>query len=309
MEDYNKYILEWKKWVLKENEALQAGNADEAEKYHQLADDAYKNYREDTRMHYEFESKTFGELKTIFENNLVTLFKNKSNIIKEYTNLIKGDKNLTAEHHFFTALQNIQEGSDVKTYINEALELVGNRINYNTINESNKKVNSLLNKYRNELIQDVDEDVIKLAESCNYVLTHKKKISNLNEMNNHLSVIATYATSHLKNPVNESVNTNKLIEDFERKVDSLLNEEEKSFVQEIMNAKKSSDNAKQKKLFEKFKGDCLNQINKMLSESNDAEKEQLLNIKEQLLNKEFCVETLVKDMAKLLEMRDVLMSE
>lgn len=308
METYNEFILEWKKWVLKENNALQEGDYDKAAEYNMLANEAYKNYKKDTELSYEMESKTFGELKTILENNLTKLFKDKSSLLKEYTKLIKEDKNLNAEYAFYNVLSNFKEGNNAKEYISEALSLVSPKIDYKTINESNKKVQKLFCKYRNSLNNEIDENISNACKSCNYLLTRKKKINNLNEMNNHLNIVTDYTSKNAKPQLKENVNMTKLIEDFEKKLGETLNEEEQSFVQEIMATKKGSDNNKQKKLFEKIKGDCINQINKMISEGTTEEKEQLLTIKEQVLNKQFCTETLVSDIAKLLEFRDVLMS-
>ena len=75
-----------------------------------------------------------------------------------------------------------------------------------------------------------------------------------------------------------------------------------------MDFKKNDNNEKKEKLFNRFKNECLNTINKLISESEGEEKEGLLAIKEQIVDKEYCAETLVKDMAKLLEIRDILMS-
>jgi hypothetical protein len=76
-----------------------------------------------------------------------------------------------------------------------------------------------------------------------------------------------------------------------------------------MDFKQGEKNEKKEKLFNRFKNECLNTIDKLISESNNEEKEGLLAIKEQIEDKTYCAETLVKDMAKLLEIRDILMSE
>ena len=76
-----------------------------------------------------------------------------------------------------------------------------------------------------------------------------------------------------------------------------------------MDFKQGEKDEKKEKLFNRFKNECLNTINKLISEADSDEKEGLLAIKEQIEEKEYCAETLVKDMAKLLEIRDILMSE
>ena len=88
----------------------------------------------------------------------------------------------------------------------------------------------------------------------------------------------------------------------------MLNEEERDFVKEITDFKKNGNDEKKMKLFNKFKNECIVTIDKLISESNDDEKDGLIAIKNQITSKEYCSETLVKDMAKLLEIRDVLVS-
>ena len=66
---------------------------------------------------------------------------------------------------------------------------------------------------------------------------------------------------------------------------------------------------KRENLYNKFKNECVNTINKLLEKASNDEKEGLLGIKEQLLNQQYCEETIVTDIAKLLEIRDVLLSE
>ena len=77
-----------------------------------------------------------------------------------------------------------------------------------------------------------------------------------------------------------------MVENFEKKYNSLLNEEEKNFVKEIMDFKQGEKDEKKEKLFNRFKNECLNTINKLISEADSDEKEGLLAIKEQIEEKE-----------------------
>ena len=147
-----------------------------------------------------------------------------------------------------------------------------------------------------------------LFESCDFLFKNNKKLTNLTRINECINNIVNY-TNNKKVGINESNNNSlQMIDEFKKKYDSLLNEEEKSFVKEIMDFKKSDENNKKKNIFNKFKNECLNCIEKLVKESEDDEKEGLLAIKEQIESKEFNIETVVSDLAKLLEIRDVLNS-
>ena len=59
-----------------------------------------------------------------------------------------------------------------------------------------------------------------------------------------------------------------------------------------------------------FKNECLETISGLISESgSDDDIDGLQAIKEQLEGKEYCKETIVQDIAQLLEIRDVLIEK
>ena len=193
--------------------------------------------------------------------------------------------------------------------INESIDLLQNKIDYKTINESNKKLQKLVYKYGLAPEKKYTDDELKLFENCEYVLTHKKKISNLNEYSNSLNNISEYLKTKVK-PVNEEkVNIFNMIESYNKKYSTLLNEEEKSFVQEIASFKNGVNTVRKQKFFESLKNECLNGINKLLETSSESEKHDLYAIKESINSKIFCEDTIVKDVAKLLELRDIILDK
>ena len=130
----------------------------------------------------------------------------------------------------------------------------------------------------------------------------------MNYINENLNNVASYTEKNYNFISEEKNNVFEDITKFDEKYNKLLNEEEKDFVKEIMSFKNNDNDKKKEILFNKFKNECLNIINNLISESNDEDKYGLLEIKEQINNKQFCIDTLVKDMAKLLEIRDVLLN-
>lgn len=303
----NPYIEKWKEYVYEMKDALEQNDFSKYEQMKSMAEQEYEKYKEDTKMTYE--CTNFGMAKYVFEDKLPTLFKKNKKAVKEYINTIKEDKNLLAQFHFYKALDNYNCNIDSKDYVNESLKLVSDNINYKTINESNQKLYDIIKKYNIKASAVISDEDLKLYEDCNLVLTHKKKLINLTEITNKVEKIGEYIQNHKKVISEDKKNINTLIEDFDKKYSTLLNEEEKSFVQEIIDAKSGAVEFRQEKLFNDFKNECIKIVNNLLSESNEDTKENLLTIKENLLNKEFCKENLVKDIAKLMEIREVLLSD
>jgi hypothetical protein len=73
-----------------------------------------------------------------------------------------------------------------------------------------------------------------------------------------------------------------------------------------MNARTSVAESRRQTLFNKIKNECVDKINKMIEENSGDEKERLLNLKETILLKEYDKNSIVEDIAKLLEIGAVL---
>lgn len=307
-ESNNKYILQWRELVLKAAKALEEKNFDLYDTLMKEANIAYDEYKRDSALTYE--CTNFGMANYIFEDALPTLFKSNPKAVKEFISTIKEDKNLLYQFQFYKALEKYNKDINSKDYINEALEIVKNKINKKTINESNGKLAKIINAYNIKPIQRIPNENVELYESCDFLFKREKLLTNLREINENINKVVKF-TEKYYDFTNEDNTKNlfSMVENFEKKYNSLLNEEEKNFVKEIMDFKQGEKDEKKEKLFNRFKNECLNTINNLISEADTDEKEGLLAIKEQIMDKEYCAETLVKDMAKLLEIRDILMSE
>ena len=306
-ESNNKYILQWRELVLKAAKALEEKNFDLYDTLMREANIAYDEYKRDSALTYE--CTNFGMANYIFEDALPTLFKSNPKAVKEFISTIKEDKNLLYQFQFYKALEKYNKGISSKDYVTEALEIVKNNINKKTISESNGKLAKIISAYNIKPAQTIPSENLGLYESCDFLFKREKVLTNLREINENINTVVNF-TEKYYDFTNEGDTKNffSMVENFEKKYNSLLTEEEKDFVKEIMDFKKEDKDNKKEKLFNKFKNECLETINKLLSESSDEDKEGLLAIKEQILDKQYCAETLVKDMAKLLEIRDILMS-
>ena len=299
----NKYIVEWKDAFSKALTAMENKDFDLYEKLMEKANVAYENYKEDSRMTYE--CKNFGISNYIFESVLPSLFMTNKKAVKEFINTIKEDKNLLTQFQFYKTLDKYSHELDSNSYINESLSFVHNNINFKTIKESNLKLGSIIEKYGIKPTELIPDDKIKFFEDCDFLFKNKKKLTNLSEVNLRIKNVS----ESIKN--NTSINESKkdcmkLIEDFERRYNSLLNEDEKSFVKEIMDAKSGSNETKKANLFNKFKNECISIIDLMIKESSEDDKDGLNAIKSQITEKTYCSENLVSDIAKFLEIRDIL---
>lgn len=306
-EELNKHISAWRDCVLKAAKALEEKNF---VLYESLIDEAtkeYEEYKRETALTYE--CKNFGMANYIFEDALPKLFKNNKKAVKEFINTIKEDKNLLSQFQFYKALEKNNDKIDTKEYVVESLEIATSRVNPKTINESVKKLNNIIKKYNIKPNDFISENDMKLFEDCHYVFSNKKKLNNLLEVNDSINSIVEYTKNNYNLIKEDNKNYLKLIENFEAKYNNLLTEEEKDFVKEIMDFKSEDRNNKKEKLFYKIKEECVSTIDKLLSEASDEDKSGLNAIKEQIMPKTYCSETLIKDMAKLLEIRDILLDK
>jgi ribonuclease D len=117
--------------------------------------------------------------------------------------------------------------------------------------------------------------------------------------------VKNYMNKHKDDKVNESVDPQQLIEEFENNLKDTLTESEMSFVKEITDWRSPIAEQRKEKLFNKFKNECIDKVNDMLKE--DAGNAELESLKKQLEEQKFNKETIVQDIAKLLEIRDILL--
>ena len=305
MKEFNKYVKEWQDLSTKLNEAMQKDNFEEADKLMEACNEAYENYKRCSSYPSQNSTMTFGELNYMLENELPRLFKEDKKTLKECVNFIKSDINLLSQFKFIDSLRNYNCNCDSISYVRESIDLASKGINKKTLKESIKKFGNLLALHEIGGCK-LDEDTRKYYKACEDVLCESKKLTNLKDYTNNIGTIASYIEDH-KKPVDESKeNVNKLIENLTSKIANLA-EDEQRLLQDIIDFKQPTVEARQEKLFNKFKNECLETIKNLVSESNNSDDLNGLNsIKVQLENKEYCKESIVQDIAKLLEIRDIL---
>lgn len=304
MKEYNKYVKKWQNLAIQMNEAMQKDDFDLADKLLEQSTKAYNKYKKCSGYPASNRQKTFGELNFMLESELPKLFMKNKEALKECTKLMKEDKNLRGAFRLIDALRNYNCDGDSHQYVKESIELAANEINRKTFRESVEKLADLLSKHEIGGYE-IDEATVKYFKDCERVLFEEKKLTNLTEYTNAINSIASYVESNKKPMLESKTVIDTLTEELEKKMANLT-EEEKTLVQDIIDFKKPMVDARQEQLFNRFKNECLRTVDSLMSEANDEEIEGLNSIKEQLENKTYCKETIVQDIANLLEIRDVL---
>ena len=303
MDEKLKYQQIWMASMNKAAEAMRAGNIEEAEEHMQEMEDAFERYKEACNYEDNMLDSNFAAINTTLESVMPKLMVKNKKALKECVNMIKEDKNLLAQFKFCNSLRKFNCDTDAKDYINESLNLVAKDIDYKTLKESNRKFAKLLIKH-NIKPSEINESEMAFAKNCDYLLTHKKTLNNLTEFTNNLKSASDYIVENKK--LNDrKVDVLSMAEQVEKKLNS-LNEAEQALVKDIMMANTTVAESRRENLFNKIKNECIEKINKMISENDGDEKERLLNLKETIMLKEYDKANIVGDIAKLLEIGAVL---
>lgn len=251
------------------------------------------------------ENASFGVLKSIFENACPELFKTRNGrkAIGEYMKAIKEDKNLSSQYALYHSLMTFDDANNMKEFVKESLDLCGN-INKRDLIKSNNKLVDIIKKYKiDESFETRDND--ELFEAIQYVVSNKKKLTNLSEINKKIDKITACLSESI---INSNVD---IVKEFNEKHGTSLNEDSRELVQDIIEANRNDKTVKKQNIFSKCKNECIEAINNVLNEdeSNLELKEKLLDYKDKILNKEFNEDNLVEDIAALLQFKDIILSK
>ena len=152
----------------------------------------------------------------------------------------------------------------------------------------------------------VDEESMKLYENGNIILSNKRTTNNALNLIESYDAVSKWMDIH-KEDKKVGQDADQMIKEFEEKLKNNLNESEMSFVQQITDWRSPLAEQRKEKLFNKFKNECIEKINSMLKE--DANNVELKGLSDQLSEMKFDKNNIVKDIAKLLEIRDILMDD
>lgn len=304
-ESYQKYRRRWQDVVLEANKAMSENNFDKVEECLNEAKRAFEKYKSCCKLPEANKKRSFGELNCMFEQKLPKLLKKNKGLVKECRDFIKSDSNLISEFKFIDALRNFDMDGSALEYVKESLNLASNGIDKKTLSDSNDKLAEFMSKAEVGF-GNMNEEEQSFYQACDKLLSEDKSLSNLNEYTNALNEVSAYVE---KQRTKTSVlrNIKKIEESFYKKY-NLLNEEESALVKDIIDFKRPQVEERKKKLFDTYKNECVKQVDRLIyGTSNISEKTGYENVKSLIENMQYNPETIVKDLAKLMETRETLM--
>lgn len=307
--EYNK---EFSNYINIMSEALKREDFKAYEYTKSMLDECIEECKENKALMNEMKTSNFGVLNHIFESQLPTLLKVNKKAVRDVVKAIREDVNLRSEFNFYNVIKN-QYNSDLSSKIgaevmlNEIADVIINNINQDTVIDSNKKLRKIMEDNNITPIDYVDDDSRKLYESGHILLTNKKKASNMIALMESQKSVCEYMENHKVINDAKKKDVGSLIEEFENKLKTNLNESEMSFVKQITDFKSPIAEQRKEKLFNKFKNECVEKLNKMLKE--DKGNESLKSLSKQIGEMKYNNESIVGDIAKLLEIRDILSND
>ena len=293
-------------------EALSHNDYDAFEVARAMLDEAVSDIRNDEDLRKQMDTTNFGVLNHIFESELPLLLKTNKKAVKEVIKTIKEDSNLLAEFNFYNTIKEGYKGgmadkADAEYFLEKLVKIVSEDIDLKSVKASNKKLKKVM--VENNICPSIfiDDESMGLYESGNIILTRKKTTANMVPLIESYDSVCKYMERHKNDEVRGKFDINEAISEYEDKLKATLNESEISFVKEITTFKGPIAEKRKMNLFNALKAECVKKIDEMLMENQNDD--ALRDLKGQIDGIEFSNESLVKDVAKLLEIRDILFDD
>lgn len=217
---------------------------------------------------------TFGQIKSLIENNLLESYKNETEFkksLKEFKHNILNNKNISKIYSIYDQLSSPQElsESDAKEFLNEGVNLIQNFLSATKINSSSNR--KIVNGY-----QDID----------NLVYTNKTDLhERIESRKNILKVLTSKKTQKISESVNIPIKSmvriaNQTISSY---LESLDENTKKEFIQLLS---EDVDNLKTK--FEILRGNTISKLSSILENENDSEvKDRITETLERIKKEKF----------------------
>ena len=303
--DTKKYNKEFSHYASIIAEALSKGDLSTYRAADALLKESVSAYEMEKKLEAQLDTRNFGVLNHIFEQELPRLFKTNKKAVREVVKLIKEDKNLLNQFNFYKALKEYNSSSvDSEAYLKRLVEEFDNKINHENLccAISNEKLRDTLIENNVFPSDFIDEKDMRLYEDVETLTCSKVLLSN--------TLVILEAEKRVANILNE----NKKVEDAKPKVDAIrefeenmkdtLTESEIDLVKTITSAREPIAEAKREKLFNSYRDECIKKVDEMIA--SEPYNDELKGLKQQIESKTYNKETIVEDMAKLLAIRDVL---
>jgi len=258
--------------------------------------------------------KSFGYIKEAFENISPKLFDTKEGkkIIKEYTELIKTNKNLSALHTIYENLRKADKNADIDFFINK-ITSTNWGLNINKITEDTYKLGRILAEgvihLGTECSSLLPEENKAYSDAVEYIVENNIGKRNIVDYSNAIKVIKEHISQkendekvELKS-VNIDTLAESLIDSFNKKYSGELTDIEFSTLRELCESENRED------VFNKYKNSCIESLNSVMntyaSSNNTEAVSKIQNLIEQVSRKEFSLDTITTDIAKFVEISDI----
>lgn len=310
----SKYAEEISNYTSLMNEALKRNDFKAYDTVKSMLDEVVCDMKENESLRDELNTCNFGILNHIFEQELPRLIKTNKKAVRDVLKLIKEDKTLSSEFKYYNTIKNINEtisslddrNVNVESLVKEYADSMRKSINVNESLKSNKKFRKTL--IENNVIpsERINDEMKTFYKASTRLLENAQSIKNAASYNDDLDTVVGYARRHKKNSVSKA-NPIDEISNYESSLKDKLTESEMSFVKSITDFKTPIAEQRKEKLFNKFKNECISKIDEMLSK--EPNNEELSSLRKQIEEQKFNKNSIVKDIAKLLEIRDILIDD
>lgn len=234
------------------------------------------------------ESRNFGVIYNVFEQNIDKLYESKSkkHVIKQAYDLIKNNPLLNEQFKIYDLFEKTKDVDNVKEFVNEACNLIGKH-DKEQIKKTNEKLIRLIRENKLEEFVEIPEDVENLYEAVEYVILNEKTLDNVNEFIKAQNVIAEFIENNKKN-INEEKETPSFesfkdeLENEEKQIQENINDEEKKLLDIFANPKTNK-----KEVFENYKKETLKKIKCAMQISEESERESWNKIYENINSKTY----------------------
>lgn len=234
------------------------------------------------------ESRNFGVIYNVFEQNIDKLYESKSkkHVIKQAYDLIKNNPLLNEQFKIYDLFEKTKDVDNVKEFVNEACNLIGKH-DKTQIKKTNEKLIRLIRENKLEEFVEIPEDVENLYEAIEYVILNEKTLDNVNEFIKAQNVIVEFIENNKKN-INEQKETLSFenfkdeLENEEKQIQENINDEEKKLLDVFANPKTNK-----KEIFENYKKETLKKIKGAMQISEESERESWNKIYENINSKTY----------------------
>ena len=256
--------------------------------------------------------ENFGEIKNTFSEILIeSILKGDSKLKKvfqKYIKMLKENEVLRAQSIIYNNLEkDVNPDSKIASMYVEANISLLKALDENAVKVGNEKLIKLANEYKKGITINYDENLKKLHENINLMVTSDLSPNNIKKILEAKSYITTHIVNNKnKEPISESlVPTTTLTKFSIKKLNEKygnLTEDEKKLIKSIS----SSNSEQRKEMLTTINNECLSLVNTKLTEANIDVKSKLLDVKERLLNLNYTDESFSTDYTKLIELKESL---